>query len=674
MIMLMQKTSLDRAAVYILALLFLIGSAGPAPALAQDANEQNDYFNMSLQDLMEVEVETVYSASKYQQKVTEAPSSITIITADEIDKYGCRTLADALRSVRGLYATYDRNYTYLGVRGFGRPGDYNSRILLLVDGRRVNDSVYDAAYFGGDFILDVDLIERVEVIRGPGSSLYGSNAFFAVINVITKNAAAFDGFEVSGEVASHDTHKERASYGKEFDSGLETVVSFSNFDSKGQNLYFREFDAPATNRGVARHADNEDYYNMFAKASYGDFTLESAYVRREKRIPTAPWGTVFNDNRSQTDDRTGFVDLRYDHEYKELGQVAGRIFYGWYNYDGEYVYPEPYVNDDGLRSYWYGADLQFTKELFSSHKLIWGAEYQDNDKQDQSNHDKYGVYLNDARESERWGIYIQDEFRISDNLIFNAGIRHDEYSTFGGTTNPRLGLIYEHTPETILKLLYGEAFRAPSAYELYYNDGGWSQKANSDLKPETIDTYELVVERRLRPGLWGSVTGFIYEIEDLISLGTDPLDSLSVFRNSDKVKAKGLEFGLDGKWENGCRTRASFSLVRTRDESTHGSLDNSPKHLGRVNLTAPLVKDRVFAGLELQYCGKRKTLTGHHTDAAFITNLTILGKELAKGLDVSFSLYNLFDEEYGHPGFSEHTQDIIYQDGRTFGVQLTYRF
>ena len=98
-----------------------------------------------------------------------------------------------LRGVRGFYTTYDRNYSYIGVRGFARPGDYNTRVLLLIDGHRVNDGVYDMAPMGTDFLFDISLIDRIEVIRGPGSSLYGTNALFGVINVITKSGASRKG-------------------------------------------------------------------------------------------------------------------------------------------------------------------------------------------------------------------------------------------------------------------------------------------------------------------------------------------------------------------------------------------------------------------------------------------------------------------------------------------------
>src|ERR1700678_4359653 len=133
--------------------------------------ETKDLGDATLEELGNIQV---YGASKRLQSTSDAPSSVTVITADEIQKYGYRTLAEILESVRGFYITYDRDYTFVGVRGFGRLGDWNSRILLLIDGHRVNDNVLGMAMIGPEFLVDVDLIERVEIIRGPSSSLYGA--------------------------------------------------------------------------------------------------------------------------------------------------------------------------------------------------------------------------------------------------------------------------------------------------------------------------------------------------------------------------------------------------------------------------------------------------------------------------------------------------------------------
>lgn len=236
-----------------------------------------DLTQMSLEELMKLQISTVQAASKYEQKTTEAPSRITIITSDQIKKYGYRTLADILRSVGGFYVSYDRNYTYLGVRGFSRPGDYNSRILLLIDGHRINDNLYDTAAIGTEFILDIDLIDKVEIVRGPSSSIYGSNALFGVINVITKKGRSLNGLETSGEVGGFRTLKGRLSYGDQFQNGMELLLSGTAWGSEGAtSLYYPEYADPATNNGYAENRDGDRSYSLFSSVSFGDLTLQGA--------------------------------------------------------------------------------------------------------------------------------------------------------------------------------------------------------------------------------------------------------------------------------------------------------------------------------------------------------------------------------------------------------------
>ena len=156
-----------------------------------------DLSKLSLEQLVDLKIDQVYGASAYLQKVTEAPSSVTIVTAEQIRRYGFRTLADVLRSVRGFYVTYDRNYSYVGVRGFSRPGDYNARVLLLIDGHRLNDNVFGSALIGSEFPLDIAIDRTPRDHPGPSSSLYGTSAFFAVINVITRDTQQVHGTELA---------------------------------------------------------------------------------------------------------------------------------------------------------------------------------------------------------------------------------------------------------------------------------------------------------------------------------------------------------------------------------------------------------------------------------------------------------------------------------------------
>jgi iron complex outermembrane receptor protein len=147
------------------------------------AQQPADAEALSLEELLNVKV---YSASKYEQKAVEAPSSISVITGDEIRKYGYRTIEDAMRSLTGFYVQNHGSYSTIGVRGFAPPGDSNGRILYLVNGHAINNNVDDSAPVENDFPVDMDLVDRIEVVRGPSASLYGADAFFGVVNVITR--------------------------------------------------------------------------------------------------------------------------------------------------------------------------------------------------------------------------------------------------------------------------------------------------------------------------------------------------------------------------------------------------------------------------------------------------------------------------------------------------------
>ena len=651
------------------------------PLCALASEPSSDLMEMSLQDLMRV---NVYTASRFNQQASDAPASVTIITGSEIQKYGYRTLADILRSVRSLYVTNDRNYSNLGIRGFSSLGGYNHNFLLLVNGVRINDGIFDAAMIGQEFPVDVDLIERVEIIRGPGSSLYGANALLGVINVITRKGREVGHPEFSGAIGTLETYKGRISYGNAFPSGLETTLSGTYYSSEGnERLYFQKYDHPETNEGIAEDCDRERAYQLLGTLSFQDFTLEAVYSNRKKVVPTAEYGTVFNTDRTFTLDAQGFVDLKYEHTFARDWEVLARIHYGYYGYKGDYLYdyaeggqePDLVMNRDDSRSEWWGAEAQVSKTLFQKHHLILGAEYRDNFRQDQLNYDSTGaVYLKSREDSFLWGLYLQDEFRILSNLILNAGLRYDHYSTFGGTTNPRLGLIWSPFEKTTFKALYGKAFRPPNAYELYYNDSYFTMKENPDLKPESTQTLDLILEQGWGNHLRGTINGYYYEIKDLINEVLDPADGLLVSENTGDVIGKGIELELEGKWDNGLSGRISYAYQESEEEDTGQDLVNSPRHLANLNVTLPLLKEKVLLGLEEQYVGPRKTVYGHQVDGYFVTNLTLFSQNLLKGLQVSVSVYNLFNNNYRDPVGPEIGLGAVRQDGRTFRLKVTYAF
>jgi outer membrane receptor for ferrienterochelin and colicins len=649
-------------------------AAAPPPALTNLAD------NLPLEELGRIPIATVSAASGFTQSENQAPASVSVITAEEFKQYGYRTLADALRSVPGLYVSSDRTYSYLGLRGFNRPGDYNSRVLVLVDGHRLNDNVFEGVYIGEDFIVDADLIDRVEVVRGPSSSLYGSSAFFGVINVVTRRAADVQHAEVSAEAGSAETYKGRFSSGGVFtNAGVSLLLSGSFYHSEGQaHLYYPEFDSPTNHYGLADHLDQEQVYNLFGSLAWRDLTLSAAYVSREKHIPTASWGTVFNDPRYEAIDERGYIDLKLRHEFNEETELTARTYFDDVRYTADYpisplVSPQDVgLNHDRALGQMVGVEAQLIHR-WRSHTLSVGTELRDHLHQDLANYDvaPRTDYADEHQSGFDAGVYVQDEFAIRTNLLLNAGVRYDHYESFGGTLNPRLGLIYNPWSSGTFKLLYGTAYRAPNAYELYFPLG--ELPPDPHLDPERIQTYELVYEQFLAANLRLRLSAYYYHIDDLISIDPETL----LFENRGQVSAPGLETELEWRLACGLRARASYSIQRAEWTDTEAALANSPEHLAKLNLLVPLLKDKLFTGLEVQYSSRAATLPDRSTpfaDAFTVVNLTLFSQKLIKGVEVSASVYNLFDTRYAYPGGPGHQQDLIYQDGRGFRFKLTYKF
>ncbi len=642
-----------------------------------------DLTELPIENLLNMEV---YSASKFTQKKSDAPTAVTVVTAQDIKDYGYRTLADIIQSVRGIYINNDRNYHYAGARGFSIPGDLNTRVLVLLDGYRLNDALYDQGPLGTEFPVDIDLIERVEYVPGAGSAIYGNNAFFGVINVITKSAKDYKGHgvEVSGRVASYGTDQERISYGKHFDNGLDMLISGTRHDSEGEaRLFFPELSAQgATTQGVFDNAER-----LFGKFAWQDFTLEAGYSKRNKGLTTGIYGTVFNDSRGENADQHVFFNLTYDHKITDDLELYARAFHGRYDYPSTYIYDNPPVtiNEGEGLSRWRGAELRLVSTYFDRQKLMAGAEFQDNYRLSNryidvapANPDSLIAF---NKSTYRYNFYVQDEITLTDNLILNAGLRYDQFSYTNDSINPRLALIYKPWENMALKLLYGTSFRAPSIYELNYSDP--IQIANTKLSPEKIKTYEGIIEYQPDRALKLTAVGFHYELKNLIQLKELPSQSENEDPPNQNVnsginKAWGTEFEVETLWDYGAKLKASYTWVDAFDDSNR-QLINSPNNLFKLNFTTPLFDNRLRAGFEAQYTGSRKGRDNTKTSGYPLFNLTLtsggkLFKGPLEGLEISGSIYNLLDRNYDSVASDEFIQHFIPQNGRNLRLVFSYRY
>ena len=657
----------------LLALAFAVTVPMSATVAAQDPPVLADF---SIEELLRLEVEPVFGASKRLQPVTEAPASVTIITADDIGRYGYRTLADILRGVRGLFVTTDRNYSYLGARGFARPGDYNSRILLLVDGHRMNDNVYDQAAIGADFGLDPAMFARVEIIRGPASSLYGTSAFLAVVNVIMRTGASLHGGSVQSDVGSFGAHGTRAAIGRRFANGVDAALSGNYEQTDGpKSLYFPAFDSPATHDGIADSLDDEGTRQAFGRIAVRHLTITGSYGRREKGVPTASFGTVFNDAGERTVDERGFVDAQYERSVGAT-KVAVRGYVDRFTYRGAYPLPgsadtAPVVGStDYAHGRWWGVDGRATRDVTTVQTVTVGGEFRDNVRQDQG-----GAYAGDVLpsyaiegSSHVAAVFAQDDIKLHRRVVLTLGGRYDAYDGFSKVT-PRAALIVTPSPAQAFKYLYGQAFRAPNAYELAYYSGGIRDVS---LRPETIATHEVVWEQYLGKSLRTSVSAYTSNADRLISLVTDDAGALAVV-NDDDIRAQGLEVETEVRLKGGIQGLASYARQRAHARTTGQPLTNSPGHLAKLRLSIPGPVARSFVSTEVQYISSRRTLAAQTVAPVTIANLSLIAP-VGRSFELFTGMRNAFNQRGSDPGSEEHLQDAIPQNGRTFRVALRWLF
>lgn len=637
----------------------------------------DDLTSVPLEQLLSMEV---YSASKFVQRASQAPSSVTVITAAEIRDYGWRTLADVARSVRGLYVGYDRNYSYLGERGFLRPGDFNTRFLLQIDGNRVNDSVYDQAPLGAEFPLDLELVERIEFVPGPGSSIYGSNAFFGVINVITRKGGDESGARAAVEAGGAGWRRAAASYGWHGASGAQYLLSASRLASSGADLYYPEFDTPQQHHGVARNLDYERATRLFASASLGGLGVSVMHAARTKGTPTASYAQPFNDPRSRIVDRQSYLSGTWRTQAGVHAELTARAFAGRYDSYGNYILDDAArtLTRDGSSSRWWGLELNLLSTRWAGHTVLAGLDLQHDDQLRQYGYEVEPPYsyLDDRRRARRFGVYLQDELALTDALRLNLGVRYDRTSTVRGGLSPRAALIYQISPSTTLKAIHGTAFRAPNSYELhYYYHGDGGQLANPLLRKERIRSSELALTHLLGPSARLTATAFHNKVNGLITQQLEAASGLPRFENMAHLSARGAELEYEQNWANGATLRTSYSWSRTLGREDQQI--NAPRHLAKFNAAAPLFtailpQARLRAGLEAQYVGQRRALLGV-AEGFWLANLNLVSSA-ARDLEVSLGIYNLFDRRYADPGSTEHLQAVIAQDGRRLRLRVAYAF
>jgi outer membrane receptor protein involved in Fe transport len=587
------------------------------------AGDQQDLSDLDLEQLMQIKVE---AASLHEQSLEDAPASVTVITQDEIRRYGYRTLGEALSSARGMFVSYDHTYHFLGVRGLSVPGDYGTHFLVMINGHSMADNILSqTTWFGQDFPVDMTLVKRIEIIRGPSSSLYGTDGMFATINIVTIRPEEFGGTQVRTEVGTLGEKKLQAASSIPLGHGATLLLSGALFNDAGEHsIVIPGENSPATNFGRAIDMDGEKGYHLFGNLTWHDWSILAVFDARPKIQPVS-WGpTVFNDRGNRAIDSRNFIDATYTHKFDESRSLQWRMYYDNYRFRGIFRYP----STDGIadtRDFFYGdwigseASYRFPVPHFGS-LTVGGEGRVDLRALQQTIYDKadQGPSLSIDKRDKSLGVFVQDEWDLTRAWKLDLGARLD-YSEFRHTfVSPRAALIYQPSTRVSYKFLYGRAFRNPTAFELFYTDPVAATLANPAARPENETTLEFVIERKLTSRVNALLSAYRYDVSDLL-VGEYTAGGEFQYRNAGRNHASGLEIELNGHPVRWLEMVASLAVQRAVNSDRNYPLANSPGQVGKLRLSVPLFIKRLSLASGTQYLGSRQTLGGATLPPLFLT-------------------------------------------------------
>jgi len=658
----------------------------------QSEYQEEDYFRTD---------RLLLTATKRNLPMRKAPAIVSVITQEEIRYMGARNLKDVLTMVPGMGISRNEFGVFMyEVRGIRTP--ISEKILVMIDGHSLNKSIITgSALYRVLYGFPVENIKQIEIIRGPGSALYGANAFVAVINIITRDAIDVSGIEVSGKAESFDTYNTNLVGGKIFNNGLKISASLDYYTSKGENFYIDQ-DVLGLSGDAFTEAEKTD---VFLEASFKDFAFKGHYI--SSRLDGFYIGLAYALTDDSTDPITNYwAELSYSPELTDRLQTTFKTYIDYYDQETRAelypdgfmgVFPNGMIGGPECKNETIGGELQLDYDHSTAQHFVIGGMYEHTRQYDVRQFANFNPFTgaplpsgqvedisalanwNIAEDRNVWALYLQDEWGIKDNLNLTAGVRYDHYSDFGGTTNPRIGLVWGFWDNTDIKLLYGQAFRAPNFVELYNlpNPTVWG---NPNLDPETIKTYEAGVTTRLVKHFTVDLNYFHNDIEDLIVWGPPTVASgiIPVYINAGSAEVNGVEVILSGNYSSDDFWKLTYTYQDPEDGNGN-SLPDVPKHRATASINLGL-NDYLTAHTDILWTGSRSRQAGDsrpELGSYTLVNMALTAENFYKNFEIQLSVYNIFDHDYRDPDTSGAIQLIpndFPAEGRTVWGELRYTF
>ena len=645
---------------------------------------------------------TISLATGSQQPISRAPSVATVVTAQDIKAMGATDLDQVLETVPGLHVSKSHVaskpiYSFRGIHTL-----QNSQVLMLVNGIPITNVFQGdrSQIWGG---MPLENVARVEVIRGPGSALYGADAFSGVINVITKTSADVDGTEMGVRAGSFNSRDAWIQYGGKL-GALDTAFYLRAGDTDGQKELVKGDAVGAT----GPISESRKALDARADLSLDAWRFRTAWQQREIGAGAGVAGAL-DPNAKTSEDRL-YLDLTYEQtNWAQNWDVNGVV--GYYNIKQKQPapyftlfpagtvsgYPNGMIGAPGHSERHTHGSVSAFYTGFEQHRVRIGAGYRVDDMYETSEVKNYNqvfvpicdpldptnttptlpctpvvmvadsrfIYLLPHKRNLSYA-FVQDEWNLAKDWALTIGVRHDRYSDFGTTTNPRLALVWDADYNLVVKVMHGEAFRAPTFVEQYAINNP-IQSGTPTIKPETITTDELAFSWQPTNDLQTGLNFFRYRMRNIIQLVS------ATMQNAGDQTGRGFEMDATYDAGNNLRLIGSYSLQHSRDSVTGQDSGLAPHRrlFGRADWR---IASFWQLGATVNHVAERMRESGdtRPTIPDYTTvDLNVRREKVADGLDANVMITNLFNQTAWEPTFnSVGMKSDLPLPGRAVYVQL----
>jgi iron complex outermembrane receptor protein len=665
--------------------------------------------------------EMISIATGGEQRLARAPAVATVITAKDIEAMGAQNLDQVLEAVPGLHVSLSpiRLSPIYSIRGIYTSA--NPQVLVLVNGIPMTQMWIGDRGIGSHPVAD---ISRIEVIRGPGSAVYGADAFSGVINIVTKSAEEKSGVQINALAGSFDTTQASIVYGSKDNDywGFDIAFSIEYFKTEGDKDRIIEEDAQTSLDPLAQFVTGQKASlapgPLDTRAQWLDTRLDLKRDKLQFRI----WNWQRKDlgvgpGLAQALDPTGrgdannyLVDLTYHNptlarnfdlktivSYMDINTTSQqRLFPAGtvlpIGSDGNVdptsgnfvVFTDGLIGNPSIFEEHTRLDVSLFYTGLEKHRVRVGTGAL-NAKVSAEESKNFGPGVIDGTqpvvdstltdvsgteyayftsgERDVYYLSLQDEWSLAADWDLTAGIRYDDYSDFGNTVNPRLALVWHPAYNMTTKLLYGRAFRPPSFLELFAKNNP-TAVGNPELDPEKIETVELALNYQPTFDLNTSFNVFYYEIEDLINFVG------GVAQNGGQQDGYGLEWEASWKITKSWNLAGNYALQNSTDKATDSAVANTPQQQVYLENRWEFIPSWHF-NAKINWAGERKRAQDDprpEIDNYTLVDLILQGHDVLAGLDLKISIFNAFDQKAYEP--SSYDPSAVDSSGNPNGAWI----